>query len=140
MTEDALLRKLAFATINRAQAIHDGRLRVAFDFEREMVDAILRFFNEPMGKHFLGWPILNVPTNWPDGLPGYGPNFEPEGEGFALAELVADGVITQAQADDIAASWQEQDEPEPPEWDPGPEVDDEGGMSEYRHLAPEEPF
>ena len=26
-------------------------------------------------------------------------------------------------------------EPEPEEYDPGPEVDDEGGMSEYRHYA-----
>ena len=24
-------------------------------------------------------------------------------------------------------------EPEVPDWDPGPEVDDEGGMSEYRY-------
>ena len=26
-------------------------------------------------------------------------------------------------------------EPEPGEYDPGPEADDEGGMSEYRHYA-----
>ena len=26
-------------------------------------------------------------------------------------------------------------EPEPDEYDPGPEDDDEGGMSEYRHYA-----
>ena len=34
----------------------------------------------------------------------------------------------------------EDEEPEPDEYDPGPEVDDEGGMSEYRHagLAEEE--
>jgi hypothetical protein len=31
------------------------------------------------------------------------------------------------------------DEPEPEDYDPGPEVDDEGGMSEYRYLTtPEE--
>jgi hypothetical protein len=29
-------------------------------------------------------------------------------------------------------------EPEPEEYDPGPEVDDEGGMSEYRHAWPGE--
>jgi hypothetical protein len=36
----------------------------------------------------------------------------------------------------------ERDEEDPPEpvWDPGPEVDDEGGMSEHRYLTePEEP-
>ncbi len=27
------------------------------------------------------------------------------------------------------------DEPEPAEYDPGPKVDDQGGMSEYRHLS-----
>jgi hypothetical protein len=32
-------------------------------------------------------------------------------------------------------------EPEPEDFDPGPEVDDEGGMSEYRHaLHAEEPW
>jgi hypothetical protein len=30
----------------------------------------------------------------------------------------------------------EPDEPEPEEYDPGPEVDDEGGMSEYRRWLP----
>jgi hypothetical protein len=34
----------------------------------------------------------------------------------------------------------EQDEPEPEEYDPGPEIDDEGGMSEYRHALPGDPF
>ena len=29
----------------------------------------------------------------------------------------------------------EPEEPEPDEYDPGPEVDDEGGMSEYRHAV-----
>lgn len=28
------------------------------------------------------------------------------------------------------------DEPEPADYDPGPEVDDEGGMSEYRYPQP----
>ncbi len=28
--------------------------------------------------------------------------------------------------------------PEPVEYDPGPECDDEGGMSEYRYLLPED--
>ena len=30
------------------------------------------------------------------------------------------------------------DEPEPEEYAPGPEVDDEGGMSEYRYILPED--
>ena len=30
------------------------------------------------------------------------------------------------------------DEPEPAPYDPGPEIDDEGGMSEYRYLLPED--
>jgi hypothetical protein len=33
---------------------------------------------------------------------------------------------------------QPDDEPEPEEHDPGPEVDDEGGMSEYRYILPED--
>jgi hypothetical protein len=32
------------------------------------------------------------------------------------------------------------DEPEPDEYDPGPEVDDEGGMSEYRHYYEPQPW
>lgn len=28
-----------------------------------------------------------------------------------------------------------EEEPEPADYDPGPEVDDEGGMSEYRHAG-----
>ena len=41
-----------------------------------------------------------------------------------------------------AALAGEDDEPEPDEYDPGPEVDDEGGMSEYRYAitAGEEPL
>ncbi len=46
-------------------------------------------------------------------------------------------------AADLAESgygWHEE-EPEPAEYDPGPEADDEGGMSEYRHaLLGEEPW
>ncbi len=34
------------------------------------------------------------------------------------------------------AEWDEEDEPEPGDYDPGPEVDDEGGTSEYRHVLP----
>lgn len=30
------------------------------------------------------------------------------------------------------------DQPEPAPYDPGPEVDDEGGMSEYRYVMPED--
>jgi hypothetical protein len=30
----------------------------------------------------------------------------------------------------------EPSEPDTPEYDPGPEIDDEGGMSEYRHQDP----
>jgi hypothetical protein len=39
---------------------------------------------------------------------------------------------------DDSADRLEQPEPEPEEYDPGPEIDDEGGMSEYRHV-PYEP-
>ena len=31
--------------------------------------------------------------------------------------------------------YREDDEPEPEEYDPGPEADDAGGMSEYRQRA-----
>lgn len=34
----------------------------------------------------------------------------------------------------------EEDLPEPVEYDPGPEADDEGGMSEFRHELPGDPF
>lgn len=40
--------------------------------------------------------------------------------------------------EDVAA-LEALDEPEVSEYDPGPEVDDEGGMSEYRHLPAEDP-
>ncbi len=40
-----------------------------------------------------------------------------------------------AQAVSEWASAHPHDEPEAEEYDPGPEVDDEGGMSEYRHYA-----
>jgi hypothetical protein len=32
----------------------------------------------------------------------------------------------------------EPEEPEPEDYDPGPEADDEGGMSEYRYVQPED--
>lgn len=38
----------------------------------------------------------------------------------------------------VAAPMPEPDDPRVPEWDPGPEVDDEGGMSEYRYDWPAE--
>jgi hypothetical protein len=31
-----------------------------------------------------------------------------------------------------------EEEPEPDPWDPGPEIDDEGGMSEYRYALPDD--
>lgn len=34
---------------------------------------------------------------------------------------------------DADAELEEFEEPEPEEYDPGPECDDEGGMSEYRY-------
>lgn len=43
----------------------------------------------------------------------------------------------QAAAAAAAAAAADQDPPEPQDHDPGPEVDDEGGMSEYRHLDPD---
>ena len=39
---------------------------------------------------------------------------------------------------DCQCSYCATDEPEPEEYDPGPEVDDEGGMSEYRYILPED--
>lgn len=33
---------------------------------------------------------------------------------------------------------EEDEEPPAGEYDPGPEIDDEGGMSEYRHYEPDE--
>jgi len=44
----------------------------------------------------------------------------------------------EAFADAIAGTLGDEPEPEPEEYDPGPEVDDEGGMSEYRHAWPGE--
>ena len=42
------------------------------------------------------------------------------------------------EADVKREEWElrEADEPEPAPYDPGPEVDDEGGMSEYRGWLP----
>jgi hypothetical protein len=36
-----------------------------------------------------------------------------------------------------SADWHDPPDPEP--YDPGPEIDDEGGMSEYRHVLPDDP-
>jgi hypothetical protein len=38
----------------------------------------------------------------------------------------------------LGPSPDEEPKPEPEEYDPGPEIDDEGGMSEYRYLLPED--
>jgi predicted nucleic acid-binding Zn-ribbon protein len=43
-----------------------------------------------------------------------------------------------AAADLAASGYDRYDEPEPDDYDPGPEVDDEGGMSEYRYTLPED--
>lgn len=40
-------------------------------------------------------------------------------------------------ADAYGDPYAEENEPEPDDYDPGPEVDDEGGMSEYRHASHE---
>jgi hypothetical protein len=55
-------------------------------------------------------------------------------ETFAtVAVVLAVAFTSEPEPDELAGP-----EPEPAEYDPGPEVDDEGGMSEYRH-APHEP-
>lgn len=52
---------------------------------------------------------------------------------LAFAEWYGEIVADLAERGD-----EDQDqEPEPDDYDPGPEVDDEGGMSEYRHHEPE---
>lgn len=74
-------------------------------------------------------------------------------EADALADLFR-AVGQDATADAVIAAHADHDQPgdshypaeeepeeaEPEGWDPGPEVDGQGGMSEHRHLtAPEEP-
>jgi hypothetical protein len=39
-----------------------------------------------------------------------------------------------------ACGSETEDAPEPGEHDPGPEIDDDGGMSEYRHSGPGDPL
>jgi hypothetical protein len=39
----------------------------------------------------------------------------------------------------LASGSQAEEEPVPDDYDPGPECDDQGGMSEYRHQLPSEP-
>jgi hypothetical protein len=53
---------------------------------------------------------------------------------LAIAEDLAETftVLAETLADEP------EPEPEPEEYDPGPEVDDEGGMSEYRYILPED--
>jgi len=41
-------------------------------------------------------------------------------------------------AADLAASGYDDDGPDRHDYDPGPEADDEGGMSEYRYVVPED--
>lgn len=54
---------------------------------------------------------------------------EPEhDEPVDLAQAVGERAAAHPHAEPI-------EEPEPEQYDPGPEVDDEGGMSEYRHYA-----
>ena len=63
---------------------------------------------------------------------------------LALAAAVVDGPAVMRPEDrnewDHATGRleREEDEPEPEPYDPGPECDDEGGMSEYRHILPED--
>lgn len=49
------------------------------------------------------------------------------GPSASYAEWLAEGQQDQAG----------EPEPDPAEFDPGPEVDDQGGMSEYRYHEPE---
>jgi hypothetical protein len=43
-----------------------------------------------------------------------------------------------AAADLAESGYDRYDEPEPDDYGPGPEADDEGGMSEYRYTLPED--
>jgi hypothetical protein len=57
------------------------------------------------------------------------------------AHLAISGELVEAFeafADAIAGTLDDEPEPEPEEYDPGPEVDDAGGMSEYRYTLPED--
>jgi chromosome segregation ATPase len=49
------------------------------------------------------------------------------------AEYEADVAVA-----DLAASGYDDDRPDLEEYNPGPECDDEGGMSEYRYVLPED--
>ena len=53
---------------------------------------------------------------------------------LAAADLADSGYDRHGR--DCQCSYCAADEPEPEEYDPGPEVDDEGGMSEYRGWLP----
>jgi hypothetical protein len=53
---------------------------------------------------------------------------------LAAADLAESGYDRHGR--DCQCSYCAADEPEPDEYDPGPEVDDEGGMSEYRGWLP----
>jgi hypothetical protein len=55
---------------------------------------------------------------------------------LAAADLAESGY--DRHGGDCQCSYCATDEPEPDEYDPGPEVDDEGGMSEYRYTLPED--
>lgn len=60
-----------------------------------------------------------------------------DAETFATLAVVLALAETAAAPDELG----EPDEPEPEDYDPGPEVDDEGGMSEYRYgPAGDEPW
>lgn len=56
----------------------------------------------------------------------------------SLAVLLAISHLALAERE--AAEREPEPEPESEDYDPGPEVDDEGGMSEYRHVLPDDPF
>ncbi len=55
---------------------------------------------------------------------------------LAAADLAESGYDRHGR--DCQCSYCATDEAEPDEYDPGPEIDDEGGMSEYRYLLPED--
>ena len=57
--------------------------------------------------------------------------------------LGQDPRVQLAVLDDKLRAWagaedEQEDEPEPEDYDPGPECDDEGGMSEYRYAGAED--
>lgn len=60
------------------------------------------------------------------------------GKGLSVADFGL-WLLTRANFEPTSQEHEEEP-PEVSEYDPGPEVDDEGGMSEYRNMLPDDPL